>query len=47
MPLHERHKETHGGRLEKPPHEEIIELIDRRFEEILSELEEIKSMLRK
>lgn len=44
MPLQHRHPEP--PRWEKPPHEEIIELMERRFDEIKRDLEEIKVKLR-
>ena len=41
IPPHER-----VYRREKLPHEELMELIDRRFDELLRELEEIKRRLK-
>jgi hypothetical protein len=41
IPPHER-----GYYRDMPPHEEIIEHIDRRFDELMSELAEIKRKLR-
>jgi len=35
--------EIHGW--EKPPHEEIMDLVERKFDEIKRDLEEIKSKL--
>lgn len=41
MPLpHERHG------YERPPHEEVIEMIERRFEELNVRLDSIESMLK-
>lgn len=47
MPRHpEPPRPPEYGRWERPPHEEILELIDRRFDEIKRDLEEIKAKLR-
>jgi len=42
MLLHER-----GYYRERPPHEEILELIEQRFDELHRELEEIKRQVSK
>ena len=44
MPLH--HGNPEPSRWEKPPHEEIIDLVERKFDEIKRDLEEIKAKLR-
>lgn len=47
MPRHPEHRPPRAAKrfLGKPPHEEIIELIERRFEEMRRELETIKTKL--